>query len=115
MTFIQTRTRKINVEGHVVTQEEANNYKNKLITEYNLSREMAEKYTNSYIEDRTTEPYEKVIQGKDFMSSFLFSSFIYLIGYGILFIVFHIKNAYYNELFGANKNDVLSGWRRFFR
>ena len=112
---MQTRTREVNVEGHIVTQKEANIYKNKLMTEYNLPKEMAERYTNSYIKDRTTEPYEKVIPGKDFMSSFLFSSFIYLIAYGILFIIFHTKNAYYNELFGTNKNDALSGWRRFFR
>lgn len=114
MSFMLTRPKTVRVEGHIVTQEEADNYKKKLIEQYNVPKEKAEDYTNFYVESRTTEPYEKTIEGKSFINSLLFSSLIYIIGYGIIFVIFHTKNAYYRELFGSHKNDSLGGWRRFF-
>lgn len=114
MTFMLTRTKTVKVEGYTVTQEEADNYKNNLIEKYNISEEQAEKCRNYYVESMTSEPYEKIVKGESFKDALIFSSVVYIVGYIILFIIFHIKNIHYNELYGSNRNDSLSGWRRFF-
>ena len=122
MTFCLTRSNKIN-EGNVVTDTELKEYQNSIISSF-------EKYgyhlTEAELNQKVQEYKEMQIsiaksqaKGMDTKQALKISLIVCSVCFIILFVIFHLKNAQYNELFGNsfgsdNKNDSMRGLRRFF-
>ncbi len=122
MTFCLTRSKEID-EGSVVTEEEIAQYRNSLIETYEkyghkVTDEEINKQIQDYKERKITIAKSKA-KGMDFSTALKISIIVCFISCIVLFIIFHLKNAQYNELFGSsfgsdNTNDPMRGLRRFF-
>ncbi len=122
MTFFLTRSNKID-EENIVTDTELIEYRNSLIATY-------EKYGYSVTEEeinQKVQEYEEMqisiakskAKGMDTKQAFKTALIICSICCISLFVIFHLKNAQYSELFGNsfsrdNTNDNMRGLRRFF-
>lgn len=117
MTFILTRPKKI--EEHVVTENEISQYRDSILANpnYNVSENSVNAFINSYIQINTRQAGEE--KGMEFGSALKFSAITVGITYAVLFLIYFLKNAQYNELFGSsfggdNTSRPLQGLRRFF-
>ena len=122
MTFCLTRSNKIN-EENVVTDVELNEYRNSLIVGfekygYHLTDEELNQKVQEYKEMQISIAKSKA-KGMDTKQALKISLIVCSVCCLVLFIIFHLKNAQYNELFGSsfgsdNTNDNMRGLRRFF-
>ena len=122
MTFCLTRSNKIN-EENVVTDTELKEYWNSLISSfekygYHLTEEELNQKVQEYKEMQISIAKSKA-KGMDTKQALKMSLIVCSVCYIILFVIFHLKNAQYNELFGSsfgsdNTNDNMRGLRRFF-
>ena len=122
MTFCLIRPNKINKEN-VVTDAELNEYRNSLIAGfekygYHLTDEELNQKVEEYKEMQINIA-ESRSKSMDTKQAFKTSLIVCSICCVILFVIFHLKNAQYNELFGNsfgsnNINDNMKGLRRFF-
>lgn len=122
MTFGLTRSREID-ETKVVTEEELAEYKQILLDTcekygYDITDEEINKQIQ-YYKDMQIATAKSTAEGMEFKEALKTSLIVCSICCIVLFIVFHLKNAQYNELFGSsfgsdNTNDPIRGLRRFF-
>lgn len=122
MTFCLTRSKEID-EGKIVTEEEIAQYKESLLDTYkkygyDVTDEEIDKQVQNY-KDMQISIAKSKAEGMDFKKALKTSLIACSICCIVLFIVFHLKNAQYNELFGSsfgsdNTNDPMRGLRRFF-
>lgn len=122
MTFCLTRSKEID-EGSVVTEEEIVQYRKSLIETYEkYGRKVTDEEINEQIQDykeMKISMAKSKAKGMDFSTALKTSVIVCFICCIVLFIIFHLKNAQYNELFGNsfgsnNTNDSMRGLRRFF-
>lgn len=99
MTFALTRPSK--TQEHIVTDEEIEQYKNTILQDNNnVSNEQLNILIDNYVKVNTkTEKTKKGMElGEAFKISFITSSVFCI----ILFLLFSLKNAQYNEIFGSS-------------
>lgn len=120
MTLVLTSP-KGTTNSPAVSNSEIENYRQRLISSgYFNTEESINKAVNEYVELQT-KVQESKRQGMSFgdaLKTSIISSAIIL---GILFIIYQLKNAQYNELFGSHMGDSgddrnypLKGLMRFF-
>lgn len=122
MTFVLTRPKGTTTTNNtVVSNEEIENYRQNLINSGLFhSEETIDTAINEYIELQTKAKQSKK-QGMPFKEALKISFISSVAILGILFLIYQLKNAQYNEFFGShmgdttdNKNYPLKGFMRFF-
>ncbi len=120
MTFVLTRPNGT-TNSPAVSNSEIENYKQRLMSSgRSFSEESINKAVEIYVERQTSAQKSKS-QGMPFGKALKNSIITSAIILGILFIIYQLKSAQYNELFGSHmgnggddKNYPLKGFMRFF-
>lgn len=122
MTFSLTRSKEVD-ETNIVTTDEIEQYKQSLLNTYKkygytISETELNKNVQKYIDTQTSIAKSKA-SGMEFKQALKISLIVSSIFFILLFFLFHLKTAQYNEIFGnsfcdTETNTPLNKIRHFF-